>query len=105
MKKKLLIVIPIVIIVAIGLVFITSQSNGNYIVKVNMVDAKSPDRILELYKDNKKIDFDSIYYLDDVFICNNKVPNAAKSALKNVTKLKVKLKNGKTIKVKVEMED
>ena len=105
MKKKLLIIIPIVIIVAIGLVFIISQSNGNYIIKVNIVDEKSPDRVLELYKNNKKIDFDSIYYLDDVFICDSKVPNVAKSALKRMDKLKVKLKDGKIVKAKVLKED
>ena len=102
--KKLFIFIPIVIVVIIGLIFIVNNQTNNYLIKVSIVDVKSPDRILTLYKDNKKVEFDSIYYLDDVFICDSTTPNVSKTAIKDIKNLKVKLKNGKIIKVKVEEE-
>lgn len=103
MKRKLVIIISIIIVVVISLIFIFKQNN-NYIIKVLVVDTKSPDRILSVYKDNEKVEFDSIYYLDDVFICDSDIPNISKTALKDIKQLKVKLKNGKIIKAKVEEE-
>lgn len=105
--KRLLIIIPIVVIF-VGLILIlifNFSGNNNYIVKVDIIDEKSPDRVLTVYKDNEKIEFDSMYYLDDVFICDSESPNVAKSALKNVKQIKVKLKNGRILKAKVEKEE
>ena len=104
MKKKFLLIIFVIIVIILGLIIILNIDNG-YIVKIDIVDLKSPDRVLVLYKDNKKVDFDSIYYLDNVYICNSETPYVAKSILKNVKRLKVKLKNGKVINVKVIEEE
>ena len=104
MKKYILIIVPIIIVVVISLIFISKQNN-NYIIKISEVDDRSPDRVLSVYKDNQKIDFDSIYYLNDVFICDSTVPNVSKSAVKRMDKLKVKLKDGKIVKAKVLKEE
>ena len=52
MKKILKWIIPIIVILI--LLFICFNKNI-YTIKANKVDSYSPDRILEVYKDNKKI--------------------------------------------------
>lgn len=81
------------------------KPNELYVVKVYIIDKNSPDRLLKVYKNDKEIEFDSIYYLDNVLICNSTNPAVAKSAIKNEKELKVKLKNKKIVKAKIELEE
>ncbi len=102
-------IILFVVVLIIGgictLLLIRGNENDKYVIKIDIVDEKSPDRKLSLLKDGREESFDSIYYLDDVYICDSNVPNTSKSALKDVKKLKVKLKSGKIIEVKVKKDD
>ncbi len=81
------------------------KPNELYVVKVYIIDKNSPDRLLKVYKNGKEIEFDSIYYLDNVLICHSTNPAVAKSAIKDEKELKIKLKNQKIIKAKIEMEE
>ena len=71
MKKKLLILVALIITFITFILLFYNSSNSLYIVKVSVIDKNSPDRLLKVYLNDKEIEFDSIYYLDDVFICNN----------------------------------
>ena len=104
MKKKIVIYLLISILILTSGVFIVFKMKNNYVVEIEMVDNKSPDRVLKVLKNDKEIEFDSIYYLDDIYICSSENPTVGKTAIKNIDKLKIKLKNGKTV-VAVIKED
>ena len=106
MKKKYIILITAIILVILAMLLIFSNHNqGNYYIKVKAVDKNSPDVRLTVYKDEKEIEVDAIYYKNDVLLCfgNNLTTN--KFNINNNDEMKVVLKNKKEIMAKVVMEE
>lgn len=108
MKKKIMfgVVIGIFVITIIGvsIIFLKNMNdeNATYRIVVSVIEKNSPDRNIEVLKNDKKIDFDSIYYLDDVLLCKGKNPTINKNDVKNGEELKIKLENKKIVKAIVE---
>ena len=111
MKKKLIIVIAIVVLIGLIISLILffknkyDEKNAVYTVKVSLVDDQSPARFLTVYRNNKKIDFKEIYYMDDVLLCKGKNPTIHFSELDGEKELKVILNNDKTVIAKIEKGD
>jgi len=105
-KRVFGIVIGIVLIIAISILFHQyNEKNASYKIVVSIIEKDSPDRNITVYKNNKKIEFDSIYYLDDVLLCKGINPTINKFDVKDGEELKVKIKNKKEIKAKVLIEE
>lgn len=64
-----------------------------YTVKVSIVDAYSPARILSVYEDGSKISFKQINYTDGLKLCSSN-GNVNKSDIEGVSKLQVVLSDG-----------
>ena len=110
MKKKYIILV-IILILLITLVFVilhftnNKSDNKTYVVKVNIVDDRSPDRTLTVYENNKKIEFKEIRYLnDDVRLCTYKNPTVFFGDLEGEKELKIILTNDKEVVAKIEEE-
>lgn len=106
MNKKLVFCLSIGIFVLVICIisFNLYKENNNYIVKIEVIDSKSPDRVLKVLEKEQYIDFDAIYYLDNVLLCNGDNPTVGKTAIKGINKLKIKLKNGKTVLAVIKEE-
>lgn len=76
-------------------------SRETYTIKVKKVDSFSPERILEVYKNNKKIDYKEIQYEDDTTLCDSSNPTVAYVDLIDEKKLQIVLKNNKRVKAKI----
>jgi hypothetical protein len=77
MKKKILLTTVILIAIIIAVLLILGkekQVDESYIIRVELVDSKSPDRKLKVLKGNKEIEYLEIRYLDDTFLCSSKNP-------------------------------
>ena len=76
MKKKIVIIALALLILVGGVYFIIKASHVPvYEIKVELVDEKSPDRILVVLKDGKEFkDYKYIKYTDGVILCQQKNP-------------------------------
>lgn len=97
MKKIIVFLIPIVILILTVILF----NRSTYTIKVNLVDSYSPDRILEVYKNNKKIDYNEIQYKDGTILCKGDNKTVAYIDLIDEKTLIVILKNDKKVKAKI----
>ena len=76
MKKKIIIIIPIVLlIIGLGLILYKNSTPSKYEIRVDLVDDKSPDRTLVVLKNGKENkDYRYIKYSDGVILCYQKNP-------------------------------
>ena len=79
MKKKYIILIVIIALIAVGLTWYflrDDEVSGNYEIEVTLVDERSPDRTLTVLKDGKATkNYKHIKYKDsDVILCYQKNP-------------------------------
>ena len=78
-----------------------NRDSSTYIVKVNLVDEKSPDRILKIYRDNQEIDYKEIRKMNGLLLCESDNSSIYYGEIKNETKLKIILKNDKEVVAKI----
>lgn len=100
-KKYLIIIIAFIILLIGGIIWFINKDSGNYIVKVSSVDDKSPDRVLTVYKDDKKIEYKEIRKMNDVLLCDSNNSSVYYGEIKNESNLKVVLNNDKKVVAKV----
>ena len=78
MKKKILIILIIVILIGglLTYLFIKNNDSGTYEIQVELVDDRSPDRILKVLKDGKEYNnFKYIKYKsNNIILCYQKNP-------------------------------
>ena len=78
MKKKITIaIIVLLVIVALGVTYYLTRDKyaGTYEIQVELVDDRSPDRVLVVLKNGKKTnDYKHIEYEDGVILCYQKNP-------------------------------
>ena len=101
-KGKLILTIIVSILTLISIIIIFNSKKYEYTIKGYLVDDKSPDRILKVYKEGKEVEFLEIRYKDDVLLCTSKVPAVYYGDIKDVKELKVILKNEKEVVAKIE---
>lgn len=99
MKNKKFLIILLCSIVVL-LLFLISQKSI-YTINVKKIDDFSPDRILTVYKNNKKIDFVEIEYSDGVLLCSGDNPTVSYSEIINEKELIVKINNKKQVIAKI----
>ncbi len=78
------------------------DKNAVYTVKISLVDDKSPDRILTVYKNNKKIEHKEIRKMNGTLLCDSEYSTVYFGEIKNETELKIILKNDKEVVAKIE---
>lgn len=102
MKKIIAIVISLILILSLTYLIIDYNHKYNLVVEVNMVDEKSPDRILKVYDNDKEIKFKRIEYLDGVNLCSYEVPAVNFIDIKNEKKLVVVVKYGRKVEATIK---
>ncbi len=110
MKKKkvigIIIVVVLFLVALLTIIFLyNNDKKATYKIVVSVIEKNSPDRELSVFKNQKEINFDTIYYLDDVLLCKGVNPTINKNDVKNGEELKIKLKNKKIVRAIVEMEE
>ncbi len=100
MKKRLIIIIPIVLIIAIVLVLLF-YNKKTYKINFETVDAYSPERKLIVYENDKEIEFKEIRYEDGTILCYGTNPIASYTDIKDIKTLIVKLNNDKKVEAQV----
>ena len=83
----------------ITLTAVWKENTKTYTFKVTLVDDQSPDRIITVYEDGKKIDFTSIK-VNGTVICNGTNPTVNKYQIINQESITVVLKNGTSVTAK-----
>ena len=103
MKKKYLIIILILIsILTVGVILFISKDNSTYAVKVSLIEEKSPDRRLTVYKDDKEeSNYKEIHYLNDVLLCKSSNPTINFGDVEGISELKIILNNDKVVIAKL----
>ena len=77
------------------------DKNAVYTVRVSLVDDKSPDRILTVYKNDKKIDYKEIRKMNGTLLCEADFSAVYFGEIKNESELKIVLKNDKEVVAKI----
>lgn len=97
--------ILLIIILAIICYFIFNN-NSSYNLKFKAVDVYSPDVYVNLYKGNKKVKFDALYYTDGIEIPVAKNDSGVTVSKFDLTddEIVVKLLNGNQVNIKVDLK-
>ena len=105
MKKKYLIIGGILIII-IAIILIILLNKTTYVIKVSMVDDKSPDRILTVYNNkDEKVEFKKIELLNGTYLCDEINSSVYYGNLKNINELQVILKDDSKVIAQVIKEE
>ena len=105
MKKKYLIIGAIVLIV-ITIVLIILLNKTTYVVKISMVDDKSPDRILSVWTNkDEKVDFKRIELTNGTVLCDEINSSVYYGNLKDINELNVILKDDSKVVAKLIKEE
>lgn len=96
-------IIFVVLISILCLIFFLNK-NSNYMVKINLIDDDSPDRILEVYKNDNKIEYKEIR-LKDITLCTYDNPAVYYGELVDIEEVTIILKNGDSVKAKIFKEE
>lgn len=107
MNKKIIITLTIILLslILVFCYFITYNKTSiseEYIIKIKLVDEKSPERKLELYSDNEKIDFKEIFLMEGLLLCDNKTPYVFYGEIMHIEKLMVRLEDNREIIARIE---
>ncbi len=106
MRKKILIITGVIVIAIITILLITSMNKTQYVIKVSIVDDRSPDRILTVYNEkNEEIEVRRIETIDGVFLCNGVNTAVYFGNIENIDKLKVVLMDKSEVIAKVIKEE
>ena len=105
MKKKFLIIGAIVLIV-ITIVLIILLNKTTYVIKISMVDDKSPDRILSVWTNkDEKVDFKRIEFANGTVLCDEINSSVYYGNLKDINELNVILKDDSKVVAKLIKEE
>lgn len=106
-NKKIIIVSVFTVLVVALIIFIVLNiiKKDNYYIKVSMIDKNSPDVVLTVYNNDKKVEVEAIYYVNGILVCSGNNLTTNKFNIKNDSEMKVVLKNNKEVIAKVVMEE
>ena len=104
MKKIILISSGIIILIVLVLVILLNNKS-NYEIRVSMVDDQSPDRILTVYNNNKKIEVDQIEYSDGTLLCKGYNTTVHFGDIENEKVLIIVLKDKSKIEAKIVKDE
>jgi len=104
MKKKNVIIIIVVLLIIIlsGVIYFLARDkySGTYEIKVELVDDKSPDRVLVVLRNGKETkEYKYIKYVDGVILCEQK--NSTVNMFEIEDELIIVLPNDSEVKAKV----
>jgi len=105
-KKNIIIIITLIVLLIAGIVLLVTRradddKDAVYTVKVSLVDDKSPDRILTVYKNDKKIDYKEIRKMSGTLLCEADFSAVYFGEIKNESELKIILKNDEEVVAKI----
>lgn len=106
MKKKTLIIGGVLVCIVIVVLLVFMLNKDKYTIKISLVDDRSPDRVLTIYKNEKeKIEVQRIEYLNGTLLCNGYNTTVHFGDIENIEELKVILKDGNKVKAKIVKEE
>ena len=106
MKKIVLIVICLLVTLIITMLTVKLLNKPTYVIKVSLVDDRSPDRILTVYNEkNEKIEVKRIELLDGTVLCNGFNTTVHYGNIENQDKLKVILQDKSEVIAKIIIEE
>lgn len=104
MKKKILIIIGALVVIVVLLILLLNKTT--YVIKVHMVDDKSPDRILEVYNNkNEKVEIKRIELLNGKYLCDGINTSVYYGNIENIEELRIVLKDNSKAVAKVIKEE
>ena len=104
MRKKVFIGMIALLFVGLG-IFLFLHNKVKYKIVASKIDNNSPDVMLKIYYEEKEIEIDKIYYLDNILLCTNENLTVNKFDLNNEKELYLLLKDGSKVKAKVVVEE
>lgn len=100
MQKKCRIVI-LTICLAFSTFLIWKIFESKYSLVIKKIDNYSPDRLVEVYKNGKKIEFKYLEYVDGTVMCTGKNPTVSYIDLIDVDTVTVVLDDNRIINIKI----
>ena len=106
MKKKVFLILGVVVVIIITVLLVIILNKTNYIIKVSVIDDKSPDRILTVYNNkNEEVEFKKIELLDGTLLCNGVNPAVYYGNIKDLKELRVVFKDKSKVIAKIVEEE
>ena len=100
MKKKTILIILSVFVLILFFGLLLCRKNF-YTINIEQIDSFSPDRKLIVYKNDKKIKFKELQYIDGTYLCSGKNPTVSYSEIIGVTELIIIIDEKKEIIAKI----
>lgn len=106
MKKKKKLIIGGILVIFITTILIIFLTKTTYVIKVSLVDDKSPDRILTVYNNkDEKVEFKKIELLDGTVLCDEINQAVYYGNIKDITELRIVLKDNSKVIAKLIKEE
>ncbi len=106
MKKKIWIIAGILVVVIVAVLLIFLLSKPKYTVTVSVIDERSPDRLLTVYKNKtEKVEVLKISAMDGTVLCKGNNTTVYYGDVEKEEKLKVTLKDKSEVIAKVIKEE
>ena len=106
MKKKIWIIASILVVVIVAVLLIFLVSKPKYTVTVSVIDERSPDRLLTVYKNKtEKVEVLKISAMDGTVLCKGNNTTVYYGDVEKEEKLKVTLKDKSEVIAKVIKEE
>lgn len=100
MKKKTILILLSVFVLILLFIMLLSRKE-TYTINIEQIDNFSPDRKLIVYKNDRKIKFKELQYIDGTYLCSGKNPTVSYSEIIGVTELIIKIDEKKQIVAKI----
>ncbi len=106
MKKKILIISGIIIVVIVTVLLIILLSKPKYTVTISLIDDRSPDRLLTVYKNKKeKVEVLRISAMDGTLLCKGNNTTVYYGDIEKEEKVKVTLKDKSEVIAEIVKEE
>lgn len=97
MKKKQILLLLFIFVIVL-LIILSLYQRDTYVINIEQIDDFSPDRRLIAYRNNKKIMFEELQYIDGTYLCSGKNSTVSYSEIIGIKELIIKI-DGKKQKV------
>ena len=102
MRKMILIISGSLVIIIVIVLIVVLFNKTKYIIKVSMVDNRSPDRVLTVYNQkNEKVEVERIEYINGTLLCKGYNTTVHFGDIENIKELNIILKDKSQVRAKI----
>lgn len=101
MQKKYKVIFSVLIFITFFF-FLFSMFDNQYSIAIKKVDNFSPDRVIEVYKNDKKIEFKYLQYGDGTIMCTGDNPTISYIDLIDVDTVDVVLNDNRKVSIAID---